>query len=84
MYWNFSFVLGFQRGEGAEVLKDILKKKQKKLGFIKNIFKKNPGISRFVTLPFKIIDKRKLHPCKFQKFVLHLLEIPHFFLITDG
>ena len=50
----------------------------------KHIFSKSPGISRFVSLPLEIIDKRKLHSWRLQKFVLHSLEIPHFFLITPG
>ena len=56
---------------------DIMKKKP-------YFFEKKSGVSRFVTLPMKVIEKRKLHPWKFRKFVLHPFEVLHFFLVTPG
>ena len=39
-------------------------------------FEKNPRIFRLVTSPLEILDKMKLHPCKFHKIVLHAMDIP--------
>ena len=51
---------------------------------LRTYFLQNPRVSRFVTLILEVIDKRKLYLWQFWKFVLHPLEIPHFFLITPG
>ena len=52
--------------------------KNSKHGGLRTYFldKENPEIFRFIILPLKILDKRKLYPCKFCEFMLHSFETP--------
>ena len=70
--------------EGGVGLKDIFFKKTLELLKTYFIKKKNAGVSTFIALPLQIIEKRNHDPWKLLKFVLHFLEIPHFFLIPPG
>ena len=54
---------------------DIPEKFQKGWFELYSFLKKSPYISRFITLPFEILDKTKLYPCKFREIMLHSLEI---------
>ena len=45
-------------------------------GLRTQFLEKDPGISRFVTLPLEILDKMKVRAWKFHKIVLHQLEFP--------
>ena len=55
---------------------DYSRKNPNRRGWGHSFYKKTPGIFRFVVLPLEIVGKMKLHPWKFHKIVLHLLEFP--------
>ena len=62
----------------------LFQKKIQAEGFEDILFKKNPEIFSFITLPMEILDKTKLYLCKFREIVLHPLEIPRPKMKTYG
>ena len=46
--------------------------KNKQTGVEEMLFEKTPGNFRFLTLPLKISDKKKVHPWKLQNCVIPL------------